>query len=286
MPTIRQAIATATTLLTPVSDTPWLDAELLMAHALDVEREVLLLDPSRFAVPDGFAALLTRRLAHEPIAYILGYRDFWSIRLSVGPGVLVPRADSETLIEAAVDLFGTRGPATILDLGTGPGTLLLAALHQWPHATGAGIERSTVARDMAIANAAALGLSDRAAIVAGDWTQPDSLLALGRFDCILVNPPYIESCASLDKQVALHEPAEALFAGPDGLDDYRIIFPLLLSLLAPGGAAIIEIGSTQCDAVMAIAVATGLTVECRQDLGGRNRVLICRPPPAPPDVFA
>src|SRR3546814_811234 len=124
-----------------------------MAHALGVERAVLLLDPSRFAAPADFEALVARRLAHEPVAYILGTRDFWTIRLRVGPGVLIPRPDSETLIEAAIAHFGSRMPRTILDLGTGPGTLLLAALAEWPGASGLGVDASEAAVGSSRANA-------------------------------------------------------------------------------------------------------------------------------------
>ncbi len=272
---ISAAIADAAAQLDVISDTPRLDVELLMAHALGIEREEMLIDPARYAVPDGFAALIARRVAHEPVAYIVGYRDFWTVRIGVEPGVLIPRADSETLIEAAVEAFGTTGPATVLDLGTGPGTLLLAALDQWPCAAGIGVERSATARVIAATNAAALGLSGRATIVDGDWHNPAPLLTLGQFDCILVNPPYVEAGAVLERQVAFHEPAEALFAGPDGLDDYRAILPLLPVLLAPHGIAIVEIGSTQRDAVAEIACALELSVQCKKDLGGRDRALVC-----------
>src|SRR3569623_3259819 len=133
---IRAALADAARDLAPVSGTPRLDAELLMAHALGVTREQVLLRHLDDPTPDAFAALLDRRLAHEPVAYITGTREFWTIELAVGPGALIPRPDSETLIEAAVDQFAGRAPAPILDLGTGPGTLLLAALAQWPEACG------------------------------------------------------------------------------------------------------------------------------------------------------
>jgi release factor glutamine methyltransferase len=254
-----------------MSDTARLDAELLMAHALGVERGALLLDPKRFDVPATFAALVERRVTHEPIAYIVGRRDFWTISLSVGPGVLIPRADSETLIEAAVAHFGEAGPATILDLGTGPGTLLLAALHQWPKARGIGVDRSEVALTYARANAAALGLADRATFVTGGWADG------GAADLILCNPPYIESNARLDRQITDYEPPEALFAGVDGLDDYRVIIPTLAPRILPGGVAIIEIGVGQCAAVTALAEAAGFTVTCKRDLGGRERALICTP---------
>ena len=135
------ALREAAARLEGVSATARLDAELLMAHAARIERSELLLRLRNMAAPEGFAALVERRAAHEPVAYILGYRDFWNVRIKVAPGVLIPRADSETLIEAAVAAFGARGPETILDLGCGPGTLLLAALDLWRDAHGLGIER-------------------------------------------------------------------------------------------------------------------------------------------------
>jgi len=256
--------------LAGVSDTPRLDAELLMAHALGAERQALLLDPSRFDVPTEFSALVGRRLMHEPVAYILGYRDFWTIRLKVGPGALIPRPDSETLIEAAAGHFGADTPALILDLGTGPGTLLLAALAEWPRATGLGIDASDAALAYARANADALGLVDRSEFRSGDWSAGVE----GQFDLILCNPPYIADCEELMPDVAGHEPRDALFAGGDGLDDYRRIIPDLPRLLAPGGVAILEIGHTQHMSVRELAETAGFKVACRQDLGGRDRALL------------
>jgi release factor glutamine methyltransferase len=165
--TCRQVLADAALALAQTSDTPRLDAELLMAHALRITRETLLLGHLDAPAPAAFDALLARRLMHEPIAYITGIRAFWTIEVSVGPGALVPRADSETLIEAAVAHFGEDGPATILDLGTGPGSLLLAALAEWPAATGLGIDLSEAALAMARANADRLGMADRAAFARG-----------------------------------------------------------------------------------------------------------------------
>ena len=185
----------------------------------------------------------------------------------------MPRPDSETLIEAALAGFGAAGPATILDLGTGPGTLLLAALDQWPASSGVGVERSAIARDFATRNAAALGMAGRAAIIAGDWHDAAAIVALGRFDLILANPPYVASSAQLAPQVAAHEPAEALFAGDDGLADYRIIVPLLPHLLAPGGIALVEIGYDQAAAVCALGAAAHLCVRTHQDLAGRERAV-------------
>jgi len=241
-----------------------------MAHALCVSREDLLLRHLGDSEPAGFAPLLDRRLAHEPIAYITGTRAFWTIELAVGPGALVPRADSETLLEAAVEHFGDRAPATILDLGTGPGTLLLAALDQWPQATGLGVDRSREALAMARANADRLGLAPRARFVEGDWAAGiDS-----RFDLILANPPYIGTSEPLPAEVRDHEPASALYAGPDGLDAYRAIVPDLPRLLAPAGVAILEIGHTQAGAVGALVAAAGLAWSLRRDLGGRPRAIV------------
>ena len=266
---VRSALAEAAASFT-FSETPRLDAELLMAHALGITRETLLLRHLDDPVPPGFAALVERRARYEPMAYITGTRAFWTIDLAVGPGVLIPRADSETLIEAAIDHFRDRTPLRILDLGTGPGTLLLAALDQWPAATGLGVDASVDALSVAQMNAGRLGMVGRAQFRAGDW-------AAGldeRFDLVLANPPYVATDEALPPEVFDHEPAAALFAGRDGLDAYRIIAPQLPALLAPGGAASLEIGSTQAGAVTALLAAQGLAVALRHDLAGRPRALI------------
>lgn len=270
MLTVHQALVAATARFV-FSATPRLDAELLLAHAAGITRERLLLDPPT-TVPTGFAPLVERRARQEPVAYITGARGFWTIELAVGPGVLVPRADSETLIEAAVAHFADRAPRNILDLGTGPGTLLLAALDQWPEATGVGIDASNAALDFARRNAMQLGLGDRASFRAGDWAGTGE-----RFDLVLCNPPYIATGEALPPEVSAYEPAEALFAGPDGLDDYRALAPLLPAQIAHGGCACIEIGHTQAGAVTALLSARGLTVSLRRDLGGRDRCLIATP---------
>ena len=267
---VREALTAPARWLEAVSMTPRLDAELLMAHALGMSREDMLLSAMDGEAPAAFAALLARRLAHEPVAYITGRRAFWTIELEVGPGVLVPRPDSETLIEAAIDRFGSRGPATILDLGTGPGTLLLAALDQWPQARGLGIDRSEDALAYARRNAARLGLGDRAELRLGDWGEGIE----GRFDLVLANPPYVAADADLPPDVADHEPAAALFAGADGLDDYRRLAPQLPRLIAPGGVACVEIGAGQKQAVAALFGAAGLTVASRDDLAGVARCLV------------
>lgn len=267
---VRDAIAEAAARLVSASETPRLDAELLMAQALGIEREPMLLEATEAEVPPGFDALVERRLAHEPIAYITGRRAFWTIELGVGPGVLVPRPDSETLIEAAVDHFRDRAPRSILDLGTGPGTLLLAALDQWPESRGLGIDASELALDYARRNAERLALADRAEFRRRDWAEGLDL----RFDLILCNPPYVAAHSPLPVDVEAWEPAEALFAGAEGLDDYRRLAPQLPKLLERGGIACVEIGAGQEESVSALFAREGFTISSRADLKGVARCLV------------
>lgn len=267
---IREALKAATVTLAQSSQTPWLDAELLMAHALGMSREALLLSALDRAVPPAFAALLARRAAHEPVAYITGTRDFWTISLLVSPAVLIPRPDSESLIEAAVAQCGRAGPRTILDLGTGSGALLLAALSEWPEAYGIGIDLSDAALGIARANALRLGLDRRADFVRGDWGQGVEQ----RFDLILCNPPYVERGAPLAPDVCAFEPAVALYGGADGLEAYRLLMPQFGALLAPGGIVALEIGLNQADAVGALATQAGLAVQRYKDLAGLDRCLV------------
>ncbi len=256
--------------LSGVSDTPRLDAEVLAAYALSLDRQTMILTALDVPEPFGFEDLIARRAAHEPVAYITGERDFWTITLRVGPGVLIPRPDSETLIEAAVAHFGKRSPQSILDLGTGSGALLLAALSHWPSAAGIGVDASDVALEIARANAERLNLAGRALMRKGDWVEGID----AQFDLILCNPPYVETRAVLAPEVRDHEPAEALFAGEDGLDDYRRLAPRLGCLLAPDGVAAIEIGYEQGDSAGDLFARQGFVVSVRQDLGGRDRCLI------------
>jgi len=270
---ISRALSRVTEQLGKVSDTPRLDAELLMAAALGIGRDRLILDAPKGEVPAAFPGFVERRKAGEPVAYITGHRAFWTIDLEVGPGVLIPRPDSETLIAAAVEHFaGTQGPGRILDLGTGPGTLLLAALDEWPKATGLGIDASDAALEYARSNADRLGMGPRADLRVGDWAQGLD----EQFDLILCNPPYVASDAEVGPGVAEFEPAEALFAGSDGLDDYRRLAPQIGGLLAPGGLAAIEIGFDQAETAARLFEAQGLDPVLARDLGDRPRALIIR----------
>jgi len=273
MPDIAETLRAATAQLAASSDTARLDAELLMAHALGVTRSDLLLRHLRSELPAHFASILARRLAHEPIAYILGSQPFYGLDLEVTPAVLIPRGDSETLIGAARAARSGRPPDRILDLGTGSGALLLAALTLWPEAQGVGLERSAAAREVASRNAARFGLSDRSAIVEGDWTKPDWHAALGQFDLVLANPPYVETAAGLAPSVQAYEPAEALFAGADGMADYRLLVPQVPALLVHGGTAIFEIGAAQASPVSALAEQAGLSARVHADLAGRPRAV-------------
>jgi release factor glutamine methyltransferase len=265
----REALANAAARLTATSDTPRLDAELLMAHALAVSRETLLLSRLDADAPAAFEPLVARREAGEPVAYIVGRRAFWTIELEVGPGVLIPRPDSETLIEAAVEHFGAAGPGAILDLGTGPGTLLLAALDQWSGARGLGVDASETALAYARRNAETLGLAPRVEFRRGDWAEG----VAGPFDLILCNPPYVAEGAALPRDVAEWEPREALFAAADGLSEYRRLAGAIPPLLEDG-IACVEIGLGQEAAVSALFEARGLRASARRDLAGRVRCLV------------
>lgn len=241
-------------------DNPVREVRLLRTHAPD---------------PDRFADLLARRVAHEPMAFLIGTQGFWTLDLAVSPATLIPRPDSETLIEAAMVAFPDRSLVRrALDLGTGTGCLLLAALVEFPAAFGVGIDRVADAAQLAARNAAANLLADRSAFVCGDWAGA----IRGRFDLVLSNPPYIETTdiAELMPDVARFEPASALDGGADGLDAYRTIIPMLPDLLAPGGVAVLELGQGQAGDVARLASQSGFTTTTRDDLGGIARAAVLR----------
>ena len=271
MKAIARALADATRQLTETSDTARLDAELLMAEALHIDRDKLILAPPDRDVPKRFWSMLKRRTKGEPIAYITGRRAFWNIDLHVGPGVLVPRPDSEVLIASAIEHFeGTEGPKRILDLGTGPGTLLLAALDVWPEATGIGVDVSRRALSYASANARRLGFERRLKLKIGDWASG----LKESFDLILCNPPYVAEGAELGPGVREYEPDEALFAGESGLDAYRALAPQLPRLLDKRGLAAVEIGHDQAAAVTNLLARDGLQAKVATDFGDRPRALL------------
>ena len=273
MKPIARALAEATHRIKRTSDTARLDAELLMAEALHIDRDKLILSPPDKPVPKRFWPMVERRLAGEPVAYITGRRAFWDIELHVGPGVLVPRPDSEVLIASAIEHFsGTDGPKRILDLGTGPGTLLLAALDVWPEATGLGIDQSRRALSYASANARRLGFDARVRFKTGDWARA----VRSKFDLVLCNPPYVREDAELGTGVREYEPDEALFAGGDGLDAYRALSSQLPRLINPGGLAALEIGHDQAGAVTALVRRDGLAAELARDLANRPRAVLLR----------
>jgi release factor glutamine methyltransferase len=274
MITVAEALREAARRLEAVTDTARLDAEVLMAETLGISRSDMLLRHMEDPVPDLFEGLLARRLRHEPVAQILGRKEFYGREFRVCSDVLTPRADSEATVEAALE--ACRPDARILDCGTGSGALLLTFLAELPGASGVGIDRSAAALAVAADNAARLGLAARAELRLADWDEAKWRVGLGRFDRIIANPPYVETTVELPSSVRDYEPAGALYAGPEGLDAYRSLIPQLPPLLAPEGAAVLEIGATQAEAVSRIAAEAGFTCKLRRDLGGRPRALILR----------
>jgi len=271
--TIAEAIRNGALRLRTLVDNPRLEVRLLLAHALGVTRADLIRDPNRRVDTAALDELITRRISREPLAHIIGRREFWSMDFQVSPATLIPRPDTETLIEAALAVFADRPPPKrILDLGTGTGCLLLALLHEVPTAFGIGIDIVPEAARLARANAAKLGMADRAAFMAGDWT--DALD--GRFDLVVSNPPYIPA-ADIDglmPEVALYEPRLALDGGTDGYGAYRRILQALPVRLEPGGVAILELGAGQARHVSSIAHQAGFETSLQLDLAGIQRAIV------------
>jgi release factor glutamine methyltransferase len=275
--TIAQAINDGAKRLVGVADNPRLEARLLLAHAVGATRNDLIRDPARVIDIVGYQALLSRRAMHEPLALIVGHREFWSMEFTVSPATLVPRPDSETLIEAAVATFAGRpGPRRILDLGTGTGCLLLALLSEFPRAFGVGLDLTPSAAALAKANASRHGLTNRSAFLAGNWADAIS----GRFDLVISNPPYIPGpeIETLMPEVALHEPRRALDGGEDGYDAYRAILPCITALLETNGIAILELGHSQANYVSSLAREAGFNISLRVDFAEISRAIILTRP--------
>ncbi len=256
-------------------DSPRSEARLLLAHAMGVRQENIISGerPDDAALA-RFRAAVERRSAREPFAYIVGRREFFSLDFAVGPGVLIPRPESEMLVEEALRRFARADETLrVLDLGTGSGCLLLTFLMERRNAYGVGIDRSDIALGFARRNAEQLGLARRARFLRGNWGE--SLRA--RFDLIFVNPPYVKrsDIPTLAPEVAVHEPATALDGGKDGLEAYRQIAPALRELLSPSGCAFVEIGEGQAEAVAAIFTNADLAIDGTvTDLARIHRCLV------------
>ncbi|SFH22171.1 [protein release factor]-glutamine N5-methyltransferase [Palleronia marisminoris] len=255
---------------------PMRDARRLLADAAGLDPGALhrLDDTLPAETRATFEALVARRAGGEPLARVLGYRDFWRHRFQITPDVLDPRADTETLVARALEVPWQR----VLDLGTGSGCILLSLLAERGDAQGVGTDISDAALDVARGNAAVLGLADRVRFARADWWQGVS----GRFDLIVSNPPYIatDEMDELSPEVRDHDPRLALSPGGDGLEAYRIIAGGAADMLEPGGTLMVEIGWQQGPAVTRLFSAAGLAdVALHTDLEGRDRVVSARRPP-------
>ena len=257
------------------------EARLLLAHAAGVTIEWLVAhggEAAPLAVAEALRELTARRIRREPMAYVVGEREFWGLPFKVSPAVLVPRPDSETLIEAALALIpGRTEPWRILDLGVGSGCLLLTLLREFPNARGVGMDASAAALAVAEANAEALGVASRLRLVEGDWRQPGWVERLaGPFDLLVSNPPYVETAAiaGLMPDVARFEPHLALDGGPDGLVAYRAISGEAARLVVPGGRVLIEAGEGQAAEISALLSTEGFGPgRPWKDLGGIDRIV-------------
>jgi release factor glutamine methyltransferase len=264
-PTIEAARRALTTRLkSAANDSAELDARLLIGHALGLDLTGLITAAQRQLTSDESARLedvARRRLAGEPVARILGEKEFWGLPLQLSAATLVPRPDTETVVELALELLRTGGnldrPLRIADLGTGSGAILLALLSELPAAQGFGTDISEGALQTAGANAARAGLSERTTFIACDYASGLS----GLFDLIVSNPPYIRSAdiGGLAVEVRYHDPLAALDGGADGLDAYRALIPQAACRLASGAALVVEAGEGQSSQIRALMTAAGLT---------------------------
>lgn len=259
-------------------ESPELDARVLLCRLLNIDEASLVAVGERPVAPDlvgRFECWLARRVAGEPVARIVGYKEFWSRAFRLGPATLVPRPESETVVEAALEAcLGRERPLRVLDLGTGTGILLAAVLLERPYASGIGIDRSAAALAVARGNLEALGVGMRAGLICGDWGGALDQL----FDLVVANPPYIcsKEIAGLPQEVRSYDPGLALDGGADGLHAYRRIVAQLPRLLTAKGIAVLELGLGQETAVTGLARSAGLLVSgpARCDLAGVPRALI------------
>lgn len=262
-------------------ETARLDAVLLVAHAARLPADSVRANPAKPLLPDAEGRLMTllrkRAADRVPVSRLIGQREFWGLPFELSPATLDPRPDSETLVEAVLRHTSQRTmPLSVFDLGVGTGCLLLSILSELPAASGAGSDIDPAAVEIARNNAAALGLSARVRLAAGDRFAGFD----GPFDWIVCNPPYIPAAeiAGLEPEVRDHDPRAALDGGPDGLDAYRRFAPAIAGRLAPEGKAAVEFGAGQAAAVQDIFAAAGLdNVEVAADLAGRPRVIVAQP---------
>lgn len=257
-------------------ENPRREARLLLAYALGKSAEQMLgISPRDEVQEEPFLSYLTRRAAHEPMAFITGSKGFWTLDLAVSRATLIPRGDSETVLTCLLDYCpDVQAALSVLDLGTGTGCLLLAALAEYQKAWGIGVDINPEAAVLAAGNASRCGMADRAFFLAGKW---DDALQGQRFDVVISNPPYIptEDLSGLMPEVRLHEPLTALDGGEDGMEAYRFLCQRLPHLLSPSGVAIFEIGIHQSQDVQRVAAENGLEVaEIRSDLGGVPRAAV------------
>lgn len=256
---------------------PRREARLILAHVLGAEPFALMGYPERVVTDvSGYEALIGRRAAREPLSHLTGRREFWSLDFEVTPATLDPRADSETLVEAALNAVPDADAAlSVLDLGTGTGCLLLALLSERPIAAGLGVDIDPAAVVVARRNAARLGLAGRAHFAVGNWGEA----LTGPFDLVMANPPYVQAAEipGLEREVAEYEPRRALDGGPDGLDAYRALTGDIARLVAPRGTAVLEFGLGQGDDVAALMASAGLVADgFVHDLSGHRRCVVCR----------